>query len=35
MHYGLSIDTIKTILTPSREDKRPNINKRIDIDKLL
>lgn len=31
----LSLKTVRTILTPSREDKRPNINKRIDIDKLL
>jgi len=32
---NLSIDTIKTILTPSREEKRPNNAKRIDVDKLL
>ncbi|MBS7332312.1 MAG: hypothetical protein KIG88_01780 [Weeksellaceae bacterium] len=31
----LSIETIKTILTPSREEKRPNNAKRIDVDKLL
>ena len=31
----LSLKTVRTILTPSREDKRPNVNKRIDIDKLL
>ena len=31
----LSLVTVRTILTPSREDKRPNKNKRIDIDKLL
>jgi len=32
---NLSIETIKTILTPSREEKRPNNAKRIDVDKLL
>lgn len=31
----LSIETVKTILTPSREEKRPNNTKRIDVDKLL
>nr|WP_297309974.1 hypothetical protein [uncultured Flavobacterium sp.] len=31
----LSIETVKTILTPSREEKRPNNAKRIDLDKLL
>ena len=31
----LSIETIKTILTPSREEKRPNNAKRIDVDKFL
>ncbi|MFV0201383.1 hypothetical protein OBJ99_11110, partial [Empedobacter falsenii] len=31
----LSIETVKTILTPSREEKRPNNAKRIDVDKLL
>jgi len=27
--------TVKTILKPSKEEKRPNTHKRIDIDKLL
>ena len=27
--------TVKTILKPSKEDKRPNTHKRLDIDKLL
>ncbi|WP_348800551.1 hypothetical protein [Flavobacterium adhaerens] len=27
--------TVKTILKPSREDKRPNTHKRIDLDKML
>lgn len=31
----LSPLSVKTILQPSREDKRPNTNKRIDISKLL
>ena len=31
----LSSMSVKTILKPSREDKRPNTNKRIDISKLL
>ncbi|MDM1139993.1 MULTISPECIES: hypothetical protein [unclassified Empedobacter] len=31
----VSIETVKTILTPSREEKRPNNAKRIDVDKLL
>lgn len=31
----LSPLSVKTILQPSREDKRPNTNKRIDINKLL
>lgn len=32
---GLSPQTVKTVLTPSKEDKRPKPHKRIDIDKLL
>lgn len=32
---NLSIETVKTILTPSREEKRPNNAKRIDVDKLI
>lgn len=31
----ISLQSVKTILKPSREDKRPNINKRIDLGKLL
>lgn len=31
----MSPQSVKTILQPSREDKRPNTNKRIDISKLL
>lgn len=31
----ISPDTVKTILTPSRTDKRPKPHKRIDIDKML
>ncbi|WP_136669370.1 hypothetical protein [Flavobacterium sp. H122] len=31
----ISLQSVKTILKPSREDKRPNTNKRIDISKLL
>lgn len=31
----LSPFSVKTILKPSREDKRPNTHKRIDLDKLL
>ncbi|HAO08343.1 MAG TPA: hypothetical protein DCQ50_15485 [Chryseobacterium sp.] len=31
----LSPETVKTILTPSKTDKRPKPHKRIDIDKLL
>lgn len=31
----ISPDTVKTILTPSRTDKRPKPHKRIDIDKIL
>ena len=31
----MSSQSVKTILQPSREDKRPNTNKRIDISKLL
>ena len=27
--------TVKTILKPSKEDKRPNTHKRIDLDKIL
>ncbi|MFD0778489.1 hypothetical protein ACFQZF_08400 [Flavobacterium myungsuense] len=27
--------TVKTILKPSKEEKRPNTHKRLDIDKLL
>ncbi|PZU85285.1 MAG: hypothetical protein DI529_10205 [Chryseobacterium sp.] len=31
----LSPETVKTMLTPSKTDKRPKPHKRIDIDKLL
>ena len=31
----LSPETIKTVITPSKSDKRPKPHKRIDIDKLL
>ncbi len=31
----ISPETVKTILTPSRTEKRPNTHKRLDIDKLL
>lgn len=31
----ISLQSVKTILKPSREDKRPNTNKRIDLNKLL
>ena len=31
----ISPDTVKTILTPSRTEKRPKPHKRIDIDKML
>jgi hypothetical protein len=31
----ISLQSVKTILKPSREDKRPNTNKRIDISKFL
>lgn len=31
----LSPDSVKTMLTPSKYDKRPKPHKRIDIDKLL
>jgi hypothetical protein len=31
----ISPETIKTILTPSKYDKRPKTHKRIDIDKML
>ena len=31
----LSPETVKTLLTPSKSDKRPKPHKRIDIDKLL
>ena len=31
----LSPETVKTILTPSKSDKRPKPHKRIDIDKML
>lgn len=31
----ISPQTVKTILKPSKEEKRPNNHKRIDIDKLL
>lgn len=31
----ISPQSVKTILQPSREDKRPNSNKRIDITKIL
>lgn len=31
----ISLQSVKTILKPSREDKRPNVNKRIDLNKLL
>lgn len=31
----LSLVTVRTILTPSREEKRPNAEKRIDLDKLI
>lgn len=27
--------TVKTILKPSKEEKRPNTHKRLDIDKML
>lgn len=30
----LSPETVKTMLTPSKTDKRPKTHKRIDIDKL-
>ena len=31
----LSLETVKTMLTPSKSDKRPKHHKRIDIDKIL
>ncbi len=31
----LSPETVKTMLTPSKSDKRPKPHKRIDIDKML
>jgi hypothetical protein len=31
----ISIQSVKTILQPSREDKRPNTHKKIDINKFL
>jgi hypothetical protein len=31
----ISPQSVKTILQPSREDKRPNSNKRIDVTKIL
>ena len=31
----LSPATVETILRPSKNDKRPNAHKRIDLDKLL
>ena len=31
----ISPETVKTILTPSRTEKRPKPHKRIDIDKML
>jgi len=31
----ISPQSVKTILQPSREDKRPNTNKRIDVTKIL
>lgn len=31
----ISPQSVKTILQPSREDKRPNSNKRIDLNKIL
>ena len=31
----LSPETVKTMLTPSKTDKRPKPHKRIDIDKML
>ena len=31
----ISPETVKTILTPSRTEKRPKQHKRIDIDKML
>ena len=31
----LSLKTVRTILTPSREDKRPNGDKRIEIEDFL
>ena len=31
----LSVKTVRTILTPSREDKRPNGDQRIDIENML
>lgn len=31
----LSLNTVRTILTPSREDKRPNGDKRIEIENML
>ena len=31
----LSMETIKTLLTPSKEDKRPSLNKRIDVEAIL
>jgi len=31
----LSSETVKTILTPSKSDKRPKPHKRIDVDKML
>ena len=31
----ISPQTVKTILKPSKEEKRPNTHKRIDIDKML
>lgn len=31
----LSMETIKTLLSPSKDDKRPSINKRIDVESIL
>ena len=31
----ISPDTVRTILTPSKSDKRPKAHKRIDLDKML
>ena len=41
MHYRKSdgrkfnVTTIRTILTPSRNEKRPNENKRISLEKMI